>query len=69
MRRRGDEKFDRIKYMQTTNRIVLQMIHNKKYPNCPEKINKINKNKQKWQAMKINRQQLITTSATTKPRI
>jgi hypothetical protein len=29
------------------------MLHNKKYPLCPEKMNKVQKNKEKHQLMKL----------------
>lgn len=44
---------DRKQYMDTVNRTVLKMIHHKKYPLCPEKINRIRRNKEKYQLTKL----------------
>lgn len=39
--------------MQTVNQTVLRMINNKKYPLCPQKVNRIRRNKEKYHLSKL----------------
>jgi hypothetical protein len=39
--------------MDSVNRVVLKMINSKKYPLCPQKILRVQRNKEKYQIMKM----------------
>ena len=53
IQRSSNASFDRVHYVEKVNDTVLKMIHNKKYPSAPDKINHILKKTERYQLTKV----------------